>query len=122
MKEHKFQIKRVYETPAPTDGSRFLVDRLWPRGIPKQNLPMTEWLPAVAPSPELRKWFGHEAVRWTEFHRRYRAELANNPAAWASLLAAVQKSNVTLLYAARDPKINHASVLCGFLQEKHERQ
>lgn len=116
--KYEFRIKRVYDEPSPQDGFRFLVDRLWPRGIRKEKLPFTEWVKEVAPSPELRKWFGHEPGKWTEFRKRYRQELANNPAAWAPLLAAVQKGDVTLLFAARDMEINHATVLREFLEGK----
>jgi uncharacterized protein YeaO (DUF488 family) len=111
-------IKRVYDAPAPKDGLRFLVDRLWPRGIKKSALSFTAWMKEVAPSPLLRKWFGHQPARWTEFRRRYRHELENNPAAWKPLLPAIKKHNVTLLFAARERRINHAAVLKDFLTTK----
>lgn len=115
---HEFRIKRVYDAPAAADGVRVLVDRLWPRGIRKEALPLAEWNRDVAPSAKLRTWFGHEAAKWTEFCRRYRGELANQRAAWSPLLRAVESGNVTLLYAARDPEINHAVVLREFLEEQ----
>lgn len=115
---HEFRIKRVYEAPSDEDGLRFLVDRLWPRGIQKSTLSFTQWMREVAPSPSLRKWFGHEAAKWTEFRRRYRSELDSHPETWLPLLAAIQKDNVTLLFAARDPKLNQAVVLKEFLEEK----
>ncbi|HVU08803.1 MAG TPA: DUF488 family protein [Verrucomicrobiae bacterium] len=116
--KYEFRIKRVYDPPAADDGLRFLVDRLWPRGVKKEALHATGWLKEVAPGPPLRQWFGHEAAKWTEFRRRYRAELQKNPSAWQPLLDAAQKNNVTLLFAARDMKINHAAVLKEFLEEK----
>jgi uncharacterized protein YeaO (DUF488 family) len=112
--KHEFRIKRVYDEPAAADGLRFLVDRLWPRGIKKEALKLDGWLREVAPSSALRKWFNHDPDKWAEFQRRYLAELKDNPA-WKPLLAAVQKKNVTLLFAARDARINQASVLRDFL-------
>ena len=91
---------------------------LWPRGVRKDTLPLAGWNRDVAPSTELRKWFGHEAAKWTEFRRRYRAELENHRAAWSPLLRAVESGNVTLLYAAKDPQVNHAVVLREFLEEQ----
>jgi uncharacterized protein YeaO (DUF488 family) len=114
IKQHEFRIKRVYDEPAAQDGLRFLVDRLWPRGIKKETLKLDGWLREVAPSSVLRKWFNHDPDKWAEFQRRYLAELKDNPA-WKPLLAAVQKKNVTLLFAARDARINQASVLRDFL-------
>ena len=113
-----FQIKRVYDAPTANDGLRVLVDRLWPRGVRKDALPLTEWNRDVAPSTELRKWFDHEPAKWTEFRRRYRAELENHRAAWSPLLRAATADKVTLLYAAKDPLINHAVVLREFLEEQ----
>lgn len=118
---HEFQIKRVYDEPSAGDGLRFLVDRLWPRGLKKEALRATGWLKDVAPSPSLREWFGHEKIRWEEFSRCYRAELAARPDTWAPLLAAIKTDNVTLLYAARDRQINHAAVLKDFLQKQRKQ-
>lgn len=118
MAAHQFRIKRVYDQPSPGDGSRFLVDRLWPRGIRKDALRATGWLKEVAPSQSLRKWFGHEPAKWAEFRRRYCSELEQNPAAWAQLLEAVQKDTVTLLFAARQLEMNQAVVLKDFLTER----
>jgi uncharacterized protein YeaO (DUF488 family) len=115
---HEFRVKRVYAEPSIEDGLRMLVDRLWPRGIKKDTLPSTQWMREVAPSSRLRKWFGHEASKWTEFRRRYRLELESHPEAWQPLLTAVQKSNVTLLFAARDTRLNQAVVLKEFLDQK----
>lgn len=115
---HVFQIKRVYEAASKDNGIRFLVDRLWPRGIRKEALADAKWLKDVAPSDELRKWFGHEPAKWKEFQKRYRAELENNPAAWGLLLKAIKEDNVTLLFSAKDLERNQAAVLREFLKEK----
>jgi uncharacterized protein YeaO (DUF488 family) len=111
------KTKRVYESPEPSDGARFLVDRLWPRGIKKEKLKMKAWLKDVAPSPELRKWFTHDPAKWQEFQRRYRAELEANPDAWKPLLEAAKQGDVTLLYSARDTEHNSALLLQAFLEE-----
>jgi len=114
---HEFRIKRAYDEPSAQDGFRFLVDRLWPRGLKKEALPLTGWLKEAAPSSDLRKWFAHDPAKWVEFRRRYRAELKKNPA-WRPLLTAVQNKNVTLLFSARDAKINQAAVLKKFLEQQ----
>ena len=113
-----FALKRVYEELQAADGARFLVERLWPRGIKKEDLPMQAWLKDAAPSTELRRWFGHDPAKWEEFKRRYQAELDANPDAWQPLLEASKKGKVTLLYAARDTEHNNALVLKLYL-EKH---
>ena len=110
-----FAIKRVYEPSAPSDGSRILVDRLWPRGISKRKAALDGWAKEVAPSPGLRKWFGHRPERFQEFAKRYRAELKGN-AALKELRA--RKGKVTLVYGARDPKINHARILAKVLKPR----
>lgn len=115
------KTKRVYESATAGDGTRFLVERLWPRGIKKENLKMKAWLKEVAPSPELRKWFAHDPEKWTEFKKRYRAELKSNPEAWKSILEAAQKGNVTLLYSARDTEHNSALLLKEFLEQKMKK-
>lgn len=112
------KLRRVYEDPAPGEGTRFLVERLWPRGMKKEELKMKAWLKDVAPSPDLRKWYGHEVDKWPEFQKRYRAELKDNPEAWKPLLEAARKGNVTLLYSARDTEHNSARVLKEFLEER----
>lgn len=111
-------IKRIYEPASPDDGRRLLVDRLWPRGVSKARADLDAWLRDVAPSTELRKWFGHDPARWDEFVRRYRAELAANPAALQPLLDAARRGPVTLLYAARDEVHNEAVVLRDVLLER----
>lgn len=112
------RIKRTYDPPTRTDGRRVLIERLWPRGMKKESLVMDEWLKEVAPSTELRKWFGHEPERWAEFQRRYKAELSANPDAWKPLLDASRKGTVTLLYSAHDTEHNSAMVLRDFLMRR----
>lgn len=109
------RVKRVYDPPDKDDGVRVLVDRLWPRGLRKENAALTLWLKEIAPSAELRTWFGHDPARWTEFTRRYRAELAQNNEAVARLAALSARGPVTLLYAAHDTAHNHAVVLAAYL-------
>ncbi len=111
------QTKRVYETPSEDDGFRVLVDRLWPRGISKERAALDLWLKEVAPSPDLRKWFGHDPARWDEFRRRYRGELRQNNGALVPLKEYLQHGNVTLVYAARDEAHNGALVLKELLEE-----
>ena len=116
------RIKRAYEEAAPEDGRRFLVDRLWPRGIKKEALPLDGWLKEVAPSDELRRWFGHEPERWAEFQRRYAAELDAQPESWQPLLEAARQGDVTLVYAARDEEHNNAAALRSYLEKKLEKE
>lgn len=110
------RILRVYEAlPGRKRGAWFLVDRLWPRGVKKELLRLDDWLPDVAPSPELRKWFGHDPARWEEFQTRYFAELNIKPERWRGILDAASRGEVTLLYSARDPLHNNARALQLFL-------
>jgi uncharacterized protein YeaO (DUF488 family) len=110
------QVKRVYEKPSPKDGLRILVDRLWPRGLTKQRAAVNVWLKDVAPSTELRKWFGHDAAKWTEFQARYRKELAKSKEAVSLLKKQSREQTVTLLYGARDQEHNEALVLKRILE------
>ena len=103
-------LKRAYEPPAETDGTRVLVDRLWPRGVTKSRARIDLWLKEVAPSTELRKWFGHDPDKWPEFQKRYRAELKGNPAL-SELREQSRQGKITLVYAARDELHNDAVVL-----------
>ena len=112
------RVKRVYEPAGRGDGARFLVDRLWPRAVKKEGLRLTAWLKEVAPSGSLRTWFGHDPKRWTEFQRRYRAELDGNPDGWRPLVAAARKGTVTLLFSARDEEQNNAVALKSYLEAK----
>lgn len=112
------RVKRVYEAPGSDDGARYLVERLWPRGMKKENLIMDAWLKEVAPSNDLRRWFGHDPAKWDEFQRRYWAELDANPSASKPLIEASRRGNVTLLYSARDTEHNNAIVLKSFLEKR----
>ena len=112
------QIKRVYEPAAKEDGARFLVERLWPRGMKKEALHMDAWCKNLAPSDDLRRWFSHDPAKWKEFQRRYRAELAGNPAACQPLLDAAKQDNITLLYSAHDTEHNNAIALKSYLEER----
>lgn len=112
------QIKRSYDPPDDADGTRILVDRLWPRGISKEALQIDEWFKDVAPSPELRCWFGHDPERWEDFQHRYFDELDRKPEAWKSLQRAPQEGTVTLIYAARDTEHNNVIALQAFLGKR----
>ncbi|MCI0408327.1 MAG: DUF488 family protein [Acidobacteria bacterium] len=112
------RVKRVYEPARREDGRRFLVDRLWPRGIKRETLSLDAWAKEVAPSDSLRRWFAHDPYRWDEFRRRYAAELDRRPEAWGPILEAVRRGTVTLVYSARDSRQNNAVVLKGYLQMK----
>ena len=109
------QLKRVYETPSKTDGTRILVDRLWPRGLTKEKAHVDLWLKEVAPSNDLRKWFAHDPAKWPEFEARYKAELKNNAVQLALLKQAITKGPATLLYGAKDTEHNEAVVLQDLL-------
>lgn len=109
--EPDIHIKRVYDAPARSDGKRILVDRVWPRGIRKQDAALDAWLRDLAPSTELRKWFAHDPDHWPEFRRRYRAELRKHSPELRALRQQAARQRVTLLYGARDPKFNQAVVL-----------
>ena len=111
-----FRVKRIYEPPADDDGVRVLVDRLWPRGMPKEGAAVDLWLKDVAPSTELRKEFNHRPERFAEFSERYRLELDHNPAVETLLELAAAHPRVTLLYAARNTEENNARVLLEYLQ------
>lgn len=111
-------LKRIYEAAAPEDGCRILVDRLWPRGIAKQEAAIDEWMKDIAPSPELRKWFGHQPDRFAEFTDRYIRELEEDPVRGrlaAKIDELTLEQQITLVYAAKDPVHNHAKVLHKWL-------
>ena len=111
------QIKRIYDKAAPDDGFRVLVDRLWPRGVSKEKAALDLWLKEVAPSDELRQWFGHQPERFAEFRKRYTAELDANPAVQQLREALKAHRVVTLLYGARDPVMNQAAVLRDYVSK-----
>lgn len=105
------RIKRAYEAPSPDDGTRVLVDRLWPRGVKKADAGISQWMKEIAPSNELRKWFGHDPERWEEFRRRYKAELAQKRELVGQLRQLAGRGPLTLVYSAHDEAHNQAVVL-----------
>ena len=115
-------VKRVYEPPTPEDGTRFLVERLWPRGIKKASLQLDAWLKDVAPSAALRRWFGHDPAKWEAFQRRYFAELDDKSETLQPLIEATQRGDVTLLYSARDTAHNNAVALKLYLETPRVHQ
>jgi uncharacterized protein YeaO (DUF488 family) len=120
---HAMALKRVYETPDASDGTRVLVERLWPRGLSKDRARVDVWLKEIAPSHELRKWYGHDPTRFAEFRRRYEAELAAEPArsALAELRELAARQHVTLVFAAHDAELSNASVLRDLLRGGEHR-
>ncbi|MEP6947329.1 MAG: DUF488 domain-containing protein [Acidobacteriota bacterium] len=111
------KIKRVYEKPAKDDGSRILVDRLWPRGLTKEKASVDLWLKDVAPTTELRKWFGHDPEKWDRFRGRYETEIRHNDDLIEILKGKANQGTITLIYAARDEKHNEALVLKRYLEK-----
>ena len=114
----RIALKRAYDPPTPEDGRRILVDRLWPRGLSREVARIDLWLREIAPSNELRRWFGHAAEKWPAFFQRYVAELDALPEALARLRAEIAKGPVTLVFAAKDSERNNAVVLRDYLQGK----
>ena len=114
---HGFGIKRIYDRSERGDGFRVLIDRLWPRGVSRQRAALDAWLTELAPSTGLRTWFHHDPSRWSEFARRYRAELRAQQEQLEVLRQRARRQRVTLLYGARDPHRNHALVLQAVLQQ-----
>lgn len=108
-------IKRAYDPPSPSDGTRVLVDRLWPRGVSKEKLKLDMWIKEVAPSTTLREWFSHDPGRWTEFRRRYLDELRHNAEGWKPIAEAAHGHHVTLIFGSKDVEHNNAVVLQKFL-------
>jgi uncharacterized protein YeaO (DUF488 family) len=111
----RLRLKRIYEPASADDGARILVDRVWPRGIRKDDARLTLWLKEIAPSSELRKWFGHDPERWPEFRRRYRAELEANDEAVQRLRSQIREGPVTLLFGAHDEAHNQAVVIAEYV-------
>lgn len=118
MSKQPVKTKRIYEDPEPGDGYRVLVDRLWPRGVSKEEARLDEWMKEIAPSTELRKWFDHEDSRYDEFKSRYKEELSAKDELVKQLIQKAEKQPVTLLYAARDKAHNQAVVLKEYLQDE----
>lgn len=110
------QLKRAYDPADPHDGVRFLVERLWPRGIKKENLHYDEWIKDAAPSTELRKWFSHDPSKWTEFQHKYFAELKKHSEALEPIRKAMHKGRVTLLFSSHDQEHNNAVALKTYLE------
>src|SRR5262245_24765031 len=111
-------VKRAYEPAGKSDGTRFLVDKLWPRGLKKEALHVQSWIKNVAPSDKLRKWFGHDPTRWKELQRRYFAELNENSESWKPLLEAAREGDITLVYSAKETEHNNAIALQSYLEKK----
>ncbi len=112
------RLKRVYDPPAPRDGARILVERLWPRGIRKQDLVMEDWRKNAGPSDALRKWFSHDPAKWDAFKEKYFAELDTRTEAWEPILKSAARRTVTLLYSSRDEERNNAVALKQYLERK----
>jgi uncharacterized protein YeaO (DUF488 family) len=111
MRQPLIRIKRIYDPPSASDGKRVLIDRLWPRGMSRDEAKLDEWLKEIAPSDELRTWFGHDPARWAEFRTRYREELKHHVELLDRLRAEARKGTITLLFAAKDEEHNNAVVL-----------
>jgi uncharacterized protein YeaO (DUF488 family) len=114
-------VKRAYDAVSRTDGTRFLVERLWPRGLSQSTLRVEAWLKEVGPSTNLRKWFSHDPEKWDTFRRRYFRELASQPDAWQPIVSAARRGRVTLVYTSHDTQHNNAVALQEFLQKKVRR-
>ena len=115
------KLKRVYENEDPSDGVRFLIERLWPRGVKRTSLRIDGWLKDAGPSTELRKWFSHDPEKWQEFRRRYFAELDRAPEAWAAIRDAARQGTVTLLYSSHDTEHNNAVALKEYIEHQGAR-
>jgi uncharacterized protein YeaO (DUF488 family) len=111
-------MKRIYDPVARSDGRRILIDRLWPRGVSKTAAKIYFWAKSIAPSTELRHWYGHEPDKWREFRRRYFAELDANPTGVAELRLLLGAGTVTLLYSSKETHLNNASALIEYLEER----
>ncbi len=115
------RLKRAYDPAGRADGKRFLVERLWPRGVKKESLKLDVWLKDVAPSTGLRQWFSHDPEKWREFQRRYGRELDSHRGAWEPILAAARQGRVTLVYSSHDTEHNNAVALKRYLERKLAR-
>jgi uncharacterized protein YeaO (DUF488 family) len=116
------KLKRAYEAGTRADGTRILVERLWPRGLSKETLRVDAWLKDVGPSTELRQWFGHDPAKWPRFRARYIRELDSRPDAWRPIVTAARRGTVTLVFSSRDTEHNNAVALMDYLQPKIRRQ
>jgi uncharacterized protein YeaO (DUF488 family) len=115
-------LKRAYDPVAATDGKRLLVERLWPRGVSKDKLKLDGWIREVAPTTELRKWFGHDPAKWRQFRVRYFRELDSQPESWRSIVSLAGRGTVTLVYSSHDEEHNNAVALREYLQLKTRRR
>jgi uncharacterized protein YeaO (DUF488 family) len=118
----QIRIKRAYEKPAKDDGARVLVDRLWPRGISKEKAKIDLWLKEIAPSNELRRWYGHVPEKWPEFRSRYEAELKNRPELVDELIGLIRKGTVTLVYSSTERERNNAVALKQYIEARLPRR
>lgn len=116
---NEIQIKRIYEDASKNDGFRVLVDRVWPRGVSKENAKLDEWMKEIAPSTELRKWFDHKEERFDEFSKKYKIEINAHPDLVERLLEKAKEKRLTLLYGAKDETHNQAVVLKVYLEKHH---
>jgi uncharacterized protein YeaO (DUF488 family) len=115
------RLKRAYDAMSRTDGTRFLVERLWPRGVSKATLQLDAWLKEVGPSTALRNWFSHDPEKWREFRRRYFRELDSRPEAWKPIVSAARRGTDTLVYSSHDTEHNNAVALQEYVQTKSRR-
>lgn len=116
------ELKRAYDSASREDGVRFLVERLWPRGVTKEALPLDAWLKEAAPSTELRKWFNHDPAKWRQFRARYFRELDSTSEAWQPIVTAARRGRVTLVYSSHDEQHNNAVALREYVQRKLRRR
>jgi uncharacterized protein YeaO (DUF488 family) len=118
MEDAMIKLKRAYDPVSRTDGTRFLVERLWPRGLSRARLHLTAWLKEVGPSTELRQWFKHDPLKWSQFRSRYFRELDSQPDSWRPILTAARRGMVTLVYSSHDEEHNNAVALQEYLNAK----
>jgi uncharacterized protein YeaO (DUF488 family) len=116
------KLKRAYDPVSPADGRRLLVERLWPRGLSKEKLKLDGWIREVAPTTELRKWFGHDPAKWSQFRARYFRELDSRAESWRSIVSLARRGAVTLVYSSHDEEHNNAVALREYLQSKTGRR
>ena len=116
------KLKRAYDRVSPTDGTRLLVERLWPRGLSKNKLKLDGWIRDVAPTTELRKWFSHDPAKWRRFRTRYFRELDSQPESWRFIVSRARRGTVTLVYSSHDEEHNNAVALHEYLQLKTGRR
>ena len=112
----EIKLKRVYDPVSRADGKRILVERLWPRGLSKAKLHLSDWLKEAGPSTALRQWFGHDPRKWSRFRARYFRELDSRPESWRPIVAAATRGRVTLLYSSHDEEHNNAVALLDYLE------